>query len=134
AKMSETPARITRPAPTPGQHTAEVLAQLPLSPPKIAAKGGDPQRPLEGITVLECASWLAAPFGGALLADLGATVIKVEPLHGDPYRRMPTNENMIRAFQGKENIGLNLKSEEGLKLFYELVKRADIVMHNYRPG
>ena len=47
---------------------------------------------------------------------------------------MPTNENMIRAFQGKQNIGLNLKSEEGLALFYELVKRADIVMHNYRPG
>jgi crotonobetainyl-CoA:carnitine CoA-transferase CaiB-like acyl-CoA transferase len=47
---------------------------------------------------------------------------------------MPTNENMIRAFQGKENIGLNLKSEDGLRIFYELVKGADIVMHNYRPG
>jgi crotonobetainyl-CoA:carnitine CoA-transferase CaiB-like acyl-CoA transferase len=47
---------------------------------------------------------------------------------------MPTNENMIRAFQGKENISLNLKSEQGLAIFYELVKRADIVMHNYRPG
>jgi crotonobetainyl-CoA:carnitine CoA-transferase CaiB-like acyl-CoA transferase len=47
---------------------------------------------------------------------------------------MPTNENMIRAFQGKENICLNLKSEEGLKVFYELVEQADIVMHNYRPG
>ncbi len=84
--------------------------------------------------MLECAGWLAAPFAGALLADLGATVIKVEPLHGDPYRRMPTNENMIRAFQGKQNIGLNLKSEEGLAIFYDLVRRADIVMHNYRPG
>ncbi len=69
-----------------------------------------------------------------MLADLGATVIKVEPLSGDPYRRMPLNENMIRAFQGKKNIGLNLKSEEGLKLFYEMVRKADVVMHNYRPG
>lgn len=134
AKMSETPARIARPAPAPGQHTAEVLGETPRPAPQIAAKGGNPARPLEGITVLECAGWLAAPFGGALLADLGAKVIKVEPLHGDPYRRMPTNENMIRAFQGKENIGLNLKNEEGRKLFYELVERADIVMHNYRPG
>jgi crotonobetainyl-CoA:carnitine CoA-transferase CaiB-like acyl-CoA transferase len=134
AKMSETPARISRPAPLTGQHTEEVLAQLPFLAPKIVPTGGNPAQPLEGITVLECAGWLAAPFAGALLADLGATVIKVEPLHGDPYRQMPTNENMIRAFQGKRNIGLNLKSEEGQKLFYELVKRADIVMHNYRPG
>jgi crotonobetainyl-CoA:carnitine CoA-transferase CaiB-like acyl-CoA transferase len=134
AKMGETPASIGRPAPLPGQHTAEVLAQAPRPAPQIVPKGGNPKRPLEGITVLECASWLAAPFSGALLADLGATVIKVEPLTGDPYRRMPTNENMIRAFQGKQNIGLNLKTEEGLAIFYELVKRADVVMHNYRPG
>ena len=134
AKMSETPARITCPAPLPGEHTAEVLAEAPRPAPQIVPRGGDPKRPLEGITILECAGWLAAPFAGALLADLGATVIKVEPLHGDPYRRMPTNENMIRAFQGKQNIGLNLKSEAGLKIFYQLVERADIVMHNYRPG
>lgn len=134
ASMSVTPAAIGRPAPLPGQHTAEVLAQLPLDAPQIVPRGGNPQRPLEGITVLECAGWLAAPFSGALLADLGARVIKVEPLTGDPYRRMPTNENMIRAFQGKQNLSLNLKSEEGLAIFYKLVEQADVVMHNYRPG
>ncbi len=134
ARMSVTPARIGRPAPFPGEHTAEVLAEAPRPAPQIVPRGGDPKRPLEGITVIECASWLAAPFAGALLADLGATVIKVEPLTGDPYRRMPTNENMIRAFQGKKNVGLNLKTEEGLAIFYDLVRRADIVMHNYRPG
>ncbi|MDE2303576.1 MAG: CoA transferase [Sphingomonadales bacterium] len=134
AKMTATPARIGRPAPQPGEHTTEVLSEAPPPAPVIVPRGGNPQRPLEGITVLECAGWLAAPFAGALLADLGATVIKVEPLHGDPYRRMPTNENMIRAFQGKQNIGLNLKSKEGLTIFYELVEKADIVMHNYRPG
>jgi crotonobetainyl-CoA:carnitine CoA-transferase CaiB-like acyl-CoA transferase len=134
AKMSVTPARVERPAPYPGEHTAEILSAPPRPPPRIAPRGADPKRPLEGIAVLECAGWLAAPFAGALLADLGATVIKVEPLSGDPYRRMPTNENMIRAFQGKRNIGLNLKSEKGLKIFHELVSRADVVMHNYRPG
>lgn len=134
AKMEKTPAGIARAAPVPGEHTAEILGQPPRPAPAIVPLGGNPARPLEGITVLECAGWLAAPFAGALLADLGATVIKVEPLHGDPYRRMPTNENMIRAFQGKKNIGLNLKSEEGLAIFHDLVRRADIVMHNYRPG
>jgi crotonobetainyl-CoA:carnitine CoA-transferase CaiB-like acyl-CoA transferase len=134
AKMSATPARIERPAPLPGEHTAHVLAQPPRPAPHVVPIGGSPKRPLEGITILECASWLAAPFAGALLADLGARVIKVEPLSGDPYRRMPTNENMIRAFQGKENLAINLKSEAGLSIFYDLVKQADIVMHNYRPG
>jgi crotonobetainyl-CoA:carnitine CoA-transferase CaiB-like acyl-CoA transferase len=134
AKMSETPAVITRPAPRPGQHTKEILDSLPLAAPVIRPSGGHPRRPLEGVTIIEAASWLAAPFSGALLADLGARVIKVEPLSGDPFRKMLTNENMIRAFQGKENIALNLKSEEGLAILYELVKRADIVMHNFRPG
>ncbi len=133
-KMSETPAQISRPAPLPGEHTREVLASLPLAPPRIMPTGGDPKRPLEGITIIEAASWLAAPFGGTLLADLGARVIKVEPVLGDPYRRMFTNENMIRSFQGKENIALNLKSREGLDIFYRLVKQADILLHNFRPG
>jgi crotonobetainyl-CoA:carnitine CoA-transferase CaiB-like acyl-CoA transferase len=134
AKMSETPAEILRPAPLPGEHTQDILAAPPRPAPKIAPTGGDPKHPLEGITVLEVAGWLAAPFSGALLADLGARVIKVEPLYGDPYRAMFTNENMIRAFQGKENLALNLKSLEGQVIFHALVKKADILMHNYRPG
>jgi crotonobetainyl-CoA:carnitine CoA-transferase CaiB-like acyl-CoA transferase len=134
ARMSETPAVISRPAPLPGQHTTEVLSAPPASPPRITAAGIKPKRPLEGLIMLELASWLAAPFSGALLADLGMRVIKVEPLSGDPYRAMITNENMIRSFQGKENVALNLKSNEGRAIFHQLVKRADVVMHNFRPG
>ena len=139
ARMSETPARITRPAPTPGQHTQAVLDALPAGPPKITPTGGAPARPLparplEGVVILEVAGWLAAPFSGALLADLGARVIKVEPLFGDPYRPMVSNDNMIRAFQGKQNIAVDLKAPEGRRIFHELVRRADIVMHNYRLG
>jgi crotonobetainyl-CoA:carnitine CoA-transferase CaiB-like acyl-CoA transferase len=134
AKMSATPAYIRQPAPRAGEHTQAVLAQLPRAAPVIKASGGRPRHPLEGLTIVEAATWLAAPFSGALLADLGARVIKVEPLSGDPFRRMPNNENMIRAFQGKENIALNLKTPEGIAIFYELVKRADVFMHNFRPG
>jgi crotonobetainyl-CoA:carnitine CoA-transferase CaiB-like acyl-CoA transferase len=132
--MSETPAVISRAAPIPGQHTHEVLAAAPTAKPKITATGRPLKRPLDGVIMLELATWLAAPFAGALIADLGARVIKIEPLSGDPFRSMPTNENMIRAFQGKENVALNLKSSEGRTIFHQLVARADILMHNYRLG
>jgi len=136
AKMSETPAIIESPAPFPGQHTAEVLSQ----PPRVRRydtalrPGPKPSGPLEGVVMLELASWLAAPFAGALLADLGATVIKVEPLSGDPFRKMITNENFIRATQGKQSIAVDLKSPEGREILHALVARADVLMHNYRPG
>jgi crotonobetainyl-CoA:carnitine CoA-transferase CaiB-like acyl-CoA transferase len=135
-QMSETPAVIATPAPLPGQHTDEVLSRPPrVSGPAVALQpGAPPRRPLEGIVMLELASWLAAPFSGALLADLGARVIKVEPLNGDPFRAMITNENAIRATQGKESIAVDLKSPEGREILHQLVARADAVMHNFRPG
>ena len=135
AKMSQTPALISRPAPLPGQQTTEVLAgSKTVCAPKAPLSAECPKRPLEGLIMLELATWLAAPFAGALLADLGMRVIKVEPLSGDPFRSMLTNENMIRAFQGKENVALNLKTQEGQAIFHRLVERADVIMHNFRPG
>jgi crotonobetainyl-CoA:carnitine CoA-transferase CaiB-like acyl-CoA transferase len=132
--MSETPAVIRTPAPFPGQHTAEVLAAAPVLRTPVSSGREVPKRPLEGILMLELASWLASPFAGALLADLGARVIKVEPLTGDPYRHMPTNENMIRAMQGKESLAVDLKTAEGRQILHQLVAKADVLMHNYRPG
>jgi crotonobetainyl-CoA:carnitine CoA-transferase CaiB-like acyl-CoA transferase len=133
--MAATPAQVGRPAPFPGQHTAEVLASpRPRVRPQLPPGAPAPRAPLEGIVVLELASWLAAPFSGALLADLGARVIKVEQLAGDPFRAMPNNENHIRAMQGKESIAVDLKSPEGGEILHRLVARADILMHNYRPG
>jgi crotonobetainyl-CoA:carnitine CoA-transferase CaiB-like acyl-CoA transferase len=131
--MSQTPALISRPAPRPGQHTAEVLGSLRPRSPRPPT-GGQPTRPLEGVVILELATWLATPFAGALLADLGARVIKVEPLTGDPMRAMVTNENGIRATQGKESIAVNLKTGSGQEILRRLVAQADVVLHNYRPG
>ncbi len=135
-RMSETPAVIDTPAPFPGQHTEEVFSRPPREKgPDIALKpGGNPRRPLEGVVMLELASWLAAPFSGALIADLGARVIKVEALTGDPMRAMVTNENGIRATQGKESIAIDLKTAEGREILHKLVATADVVMHNFRPG
>jgi crotonobetainyl-CoA:carnitine CoA-transferase CaiB-like acyl-CoA transferase len=132
--MSETPAVITRPAPYPGQHTGEVLGAPRTRRPEVHQEPGNPGQPLEGVVMLELATWLASPFAGALLADLGARVIKIEPPRGDPYRSMPTNENMIRAMQGKQSIALDLKRPEGREILHKLVAKADVLMHNFRPG
>jgi len=130
-KMSATPAQITRPAPRPGEHTAEVLGTPRL---RVAVTAnGTLQRPLEGVTTLELAAYLAAPFSGALLSDLGARVIKVEPITGDPFRALSTNENMVRCMQGKESVALDLKSKQGQEILHKLVARADALMHNFRP-
>jgi crotonobetainyl-CoA:carnitine CoA-transferase CaiB-like acyl-CoA transferase len=131
--MSETPAVVRTPAPFPGQHTAEVLSAVPRQRAVAQPTGPTPRRPLEGVLTLELAAWLAAPFSGALLADLGARVIKIEPLAGDPYRAMEGNENMIRTTQGKQSIALDLKSVQGQEILHKLLARADALMHNFRP-
>jgi crotonobetainyl-CoA:carnitine CoA-transferase CaiB-like acyl-CoA transferase len=91
--------------------------------------------PLAGVTVLEFATIIAAPLGVSVLGDLGARVIKVEPIGGDPYRGMGLNGIMAaKTNASKESIALDLKSEEGQGIVAELVKRSDILIHNYRPG
>jgi len=84
------------------------------------------------VTVIELATFLAAPFGGTLLAESGARVIKVEPLEGDPFRRVGLEA--VHLLHGKESIALDLKSPGGSEVFRRLVSMADVVLHNFRPG
>ena len=106
---------------------------------------------MDGVTIVECAYYYATPFATALLADLGARVIKIERLQGDPYRLLGGDpygmsdggsdpvlnlghNNMVRAMQGKESIALNLKDERGRKILHSLVAKADVFVHSFRPG
>lgn len=96
---------------------------------------------LEGVTILDLSRVLAAPYCGMLLAEMGARVIKVEnPKGGDDSRNMgPFFPNGVSAYfinmnRSKEGITLNLKDPEAKKIFLELVKHADVVIENYRPG
>ncbi len=90
--------------------------------------------PLTGITVVEAAAIIASPLGASMLADLGARVIKLEPLDGDPFRLMVFGIGADRCNTDKESIALNLKSAEGQKIAQDLVAGADVFIHNYRPG
>ena len=84
----------------------------PVTPSMAAAHAARP--PLEGVTVLELASYYAAPFGATLLADLGARVIKIEPPGGDAMRRLP--ESSTKTIQGKESVAVDLKTERGREI------------------
>ena len=95
---------------------------------------------LEGIRVLELGNFMAGPFCGMLLADLGADVIKVENPNGGDFTRSaaPFIEGESAGFlavnRNKRSIAIDLKAERGRELFLELVKRSDVVIENLRPG
>jgi crotonobetainyl-CoA:carnitine CoA-transferase CaiB-like acyl-CoA transferase len=95
--------------------------------------------PLAGIRVLDLSAYLAGPYGCAMLADLGADVIKVEPPEGDNLRKYPsTMPGHSRAFvgvnRGKRGIVLDLKLEPAREALIDLVRGADVFVHNFRPS
>ena len=99
----------------------------------------DGHGPLAGVLVLDLSGYVAGPYGCALLGDLGATVIKIEPPAGDNLRNYPsTLPGESRAFLGvnrnKRGIALDLKHPDGLAVLRRMVERADVLVHNFRPS
>jgi crotonobetainyl-CoA:carnitine CoA-transferase CaiB-like acyl-CoA transferase len=97
--------------------------------------------PLDGIRVLELCHFLAGPYAGFVLADLGADVLKVEdPAHPDDARSMGPHFQGEQSFyfvalnSGKRSIGVRLATDEGRAVVEDLVRSADVVIDNYRPG
>jgi formyl-CoA transferase len=106
----------------------------PTLPPRHGAAG-----PLSGVRVLDLSAYIAGPYGCALLADQGAQVIKIEPPTGDNLRHYPsTLADESRAFIGvnRSKLGamLDLKRPQDLQALLALVKSADVLVHNFRPG
>jgi len=139
--LTGTPADATRPAPLVGQHTDEVLAEQarvvpdPAVSPASGAGSAAAGRPLDGVTVVEFATVIAAPLGTSMLADLGARVIRVEPIGGDPFRQLYGNGYMtVKTTAGKESIYVDLKRPEARRIVAGLLAQADVLVHNYRPG
>ncbi len=138
-QMSRTPGSGTGHVPALGEHTGEIRARVAVAEPAVAPLAGSDQRPpLEGVTIVELAHFLAAPFGSALLTDLGARVIKIEPIDGDPMRfntLAPLPEMYaLRSMQGKHSIALDIHSVAGRQIVLDLVRRADLVLQSFRGG
>ena len=95
-------------------------------------------KPLEGIRVLELANFIAGPFAGTLLADMGADVIKIEPAKGDMARAIPPYRNgesvsFIALNRNKRSIVLDLKRPESQEIVLKLAAKSDVFLENYRP-
>jgi crotonobetainyl-CoA:carnitine CoA-transferase CaiB-like acyl-CoA transferase len=125
--LSHTPGRVRGPAPTRGS------SERPSWEPRAAHETNTaPQRngPLEGLRVLDLGAIIAGPFSASLLADLGADVIKVEPLAGDSFR----GPGFAAYNKGQRGVALDLRHPDGKAAFLDLVRTADVVIDNYRPG
>lgn len=97
---------------------------------------------LSGIRVLDCSIAMAGPFAAQRLGDLGADVIKVEPVTGEWQRHVSAggargnriNVSFLSLNRNKRSLAVDLKSEEGRKILLDLVKTTDVFLQNYRPG
>src|SRR5699024_4036293 len=94
----------------------------------------------DGIRILDLSWVLGGPFGGQLLAQLGAEVIKIEPLMGDMARNIPPyyfeNDSSfyLSVNRGKKSHPLDLKSRQGKDIFYDLVEKSDAVIYGFASG
>lgn len=132
--LSDTPGEITGPAPKAGDDRAALqwLAEPKRDAlPEIAPRIGD-RPPLDGVTVLDFASYIAGSYGPMILAQLGAEVIKIESLEGDSFRHF--GFGFLGWNQGKRGIAVNLATGEGREITHGLADQADIVVENMRPG
>jgi crotonobetainyl-CoA:carnitine CoA-transferase CaiB-like acyl-CoA transferase len=141
--FKDIPGEPSGPAPDVGQHTAEVLGRLRQ---RAAAAGGGvaeaaaanvPVHPLSGVTILDLATIQAGPYGAALLADLGARVIKIDATDRrlDEGRRSTAQAVAdARTYAGKECLQVDLQTPEGKEIVHKLIAKADVLSHNYRLG
>ena len=102
-------------------------------------------KPLNGLKVIDLTHMLAGPYAGMVLADLGAEVVKVEPLNtGEMTRGLLKNDPnysfknfgayFLTLNRNKKSVSIDLKNEKGLDVFYDLVRSADIVLNNFSAG
>ena len=130
--MDDTPASITTGAPRLGSTdpAADLWRNEPLPLPAPTEDTAARRPPLADTVILEVAYYIAGPFATSLLAELGARVVKVEPLDGDPYRR--TGLQSAKFLHGKESLTLDLKHVDGQRALDRLIDRADAVIHSFR--
>jgi len=98
--------------------------------------------PMSGVRVLDVGTFLAGPHAASILGEFGAEVLKIEhPIAGDPMRRFgtPTERNdatlaWLTEARNRKSVTIDLRQEDGVKVFLRLVAKADVLIENFRPG
>jgi len=130
-----TPGEIAGPAPAmknDDRGVEEWLTEPPSRSHNDAARGKFARGPLNGLLVLDFCSYIAGSYGPMILGQMGADVIKIESLEGDAFRHF--GFGFLGWNQGKRALSLDLASPEGREIIHGLVRLADIVVENLRPG
>jgi len=132
--LNDTPGEITGPAPKiADDHTAlQWLAEPSRDTPHKSGLRVTEKPPLDGVTVLDFASYIAGSYGPMILAQLGAKVIKIESLEGDSFRHF--GFGFLGWNQDKRGLSVNLATDKGREIIYGLADKADVVVENLRPG
>lgn len=103
-----------------------------------APRAADRRRlPLRDVRVLDLGSYISGPCAAVLLAEMGADVVKVEPPSGDPFRKWESgglNATFVAFNRGKRSVVLDLKTSDGREALLGLVREADVLVENFRPG
>ncbi len=127
-RLSETPGSIRMARSAPNAHRSEILASLNGRAEAPVETALEAKKALEGIRVLDLCIILAGPTCGRTLAEFGADVVKID----SPHRPRVAFHNDVN--RGKNSIVLDLKTPEGLEIFWELLEDADVVVQNFRKG
>jgi crotonobetainyl-CoA:carnitine CoA-transferase CaiB-like acyl-CoA transferase len=125
--LTRTPGSVRTGAPPIG--TGDRPAPWPAKPKTTDLTPRYVPGPLSGFQVLNMGTFVASPYAGFLLSELGADVVKVEPLTGDPFRVSGYTVN-----RGMRSIAIDLSTAEGQGVFHRMAEKADIVMDAMRPG
>ena len=147
--LSGTPGRADGPSPGLDEHGAALRARADVTAPAQPDPGAGPATPargstapapaglpLAGVTILELGTFFAGPFGATLLTDLGARVLKIEQLDGDPIRwQLPMPEiGGVKVLLGKESVAIDFNTPDGQELVREIAKGCDAVLVTFRAG
>lgn len=131
--LNRTPGDIMGPAPAVADDPAiEQWLDTPPRPANGASARAFAKGPLDGVLILDFCSYIAGSYGPMILSQMGAEVIKIESLEGDAFRHF--GFGFLGWNQGKRGLALKLDSPEGREIVHGLVRRADIVVENLRPG
>jgi crotonobetainyl-CoA:carnitine CoA-transferase CaiB-like acyl-CoA transferase len=131
--LNLTPGDIVGPAPALADDPAVARwLETPARPANGAGTRSFAKGPLDGVLILDFCSYIAGPYGPMILSQMGAEVIKIESLEGDAFRHF--GFGFLGWNQGKRGLALKLDSPEARDIVHGLVRKADIVVENLRPG